>query len=226
MPHPVALPPHLVAPPHHQPLGLTLPFIEVSYVKSDVLLRMYMNDLCKDGNTGTTTDGNAERRVFSSKFIPCLQQLFNKSHESTLLDNILKLHNYISAILCVVSSIHRKIDLGLFESIVLPLNCLLLRTSHGCNWIIPCMVWFSILVNSLQLMAAMALVNFQKKVWNPTTRIYANSWSYFQEKIAPLSNYTMWWVGCWNGHILLLSSGLLISGQKSIAPDVTQLKIQ
>ena len=31
------------------------------------------------------------------------------------MDNILKLHNYISAILRVVSSIHRKIDLGLFE---------------------------------------------------------------------------------------------------------------
>ena len=31
MPHPVALPPHLVASPHHHPLGLTLPFIEVSW---------------------------------------------------------------------------------------------------------------------------------------------------------------------------------------------------
>ena len=113
MPHPVALPPHPPSPGTDIAIHRSL-LCKVRYLFADVL-GVVMNVLCKDANTGTTTDGNAGRRVFSSKFIPCLQQLFNKSHKSTLLDNILKLHNYISAILRVVSSIHRKIDLRFFE---------------------------------------------------------------------------------------------------------------
>ena len=123
-----------------------------------------------------------QQQMAMLKEVAAVIKIFNKSGKSTLLDNILKLDNYryLSAILCVVSSIHRKIYLNQFEkhcvstTLFIADNFQWVQLNHILHGLIQLSCEF-------QLMAAMALVNFQNKVWKPTTNMSVNSWSYFQE---------------------------------------------
>ena len=120
-------------------------------------------------------------RSFHVCSIYCIK-IFNKSVKSTLLDSILKLHNYkyLSAIFLCSIKYSQKIYRNQFEkhcvstTLFIADNFQWVQLNHILHGLIQLSCEF-------QLMAAMALVNFQNKVWKPTTKMSVNSWSYFQE---------------------------------------------